>query len=520
MKLLKWTACGLLFAALAMSSCQKQEEEVKDTTPAELKSFALLKADNAALDKDYAPELISDNMIIRVKGGGSGKTFVATLTAGENDEIKVNDAVVPASGKASFDATFPADIVVTNTKSGLKASYVVKIGKILQLIPTKIPSFTETADADHGTAIEVAANPSDGQLYIAYNRKLKVGDALEKNNNISVAKWNGGTFDVQGSGIADNSTRQPYLEQFAFGPDGAPYVVIRGEKTANVLGVKTIKNNAWGDVAEQEIAKEGTFSTSFGEVGLFFDNGKPHVVLMGSKKDYNRYDAFRHFFDGSSWQSAVGIPGLPKFGDGSDRGSNAGMFYCAQGVTAGDAAYVVASVNWFGYYIFKVQNNTWTKLVEDFKPAGEIYGVPSNLSIKTDSEGNIFVFAASGAAAKMQIYTFADNKLEPHADPLTFSAGSLSGSIAESAKFFITPEGTIVVVRINKESSLPEFCVLDENRQWTEWQTANDVKQYSGFDGAMAPDGTILCAYTSRDEAKVSRIESFTIGMEPDILPE
>ena len=82
MKLLKWTACGLLFAALAMSSCQKQEEEVKDTTPAELKSFALLKADNAALDKDYAPELISDNMIIRVKGGGSGKTFVATLTAG------------------------------------------------------------------------------------------------------------------------------------------------------------------------------------------------------------------------------------------------------------------------------------------------------------------------------------------------------------------------------------------------------------------------------------------------------
>ena len=127
---------------------------------------------------------------------------------------------------------------------------------------------------------------------------------------------------------------------------------------------------------------------------------------------------------------------------------------------------------------------------------------------------------ASGAAAKMQIYTFADNKLEPYADPLTFSAGSLSGSIAESAKFFITPEGTIVVVRINKESSLPEFCVLDENRQWTEWQTANDVKQYSGFDGAMAPDGTILCAYTSRDEAKVSRIESFTIGMEPDILPE
>lgn len=519
MKLLKWTACGLLFAALAVSSCQKQEEEVKDTTPAELKSFALLKADNAALDKDYAPELISDNMIIRVKGGGSGKTFVATLTAGENDEIKVNDAVVPASGKASFDATFPADIVVTNTKSGLKASYVVKIGKILQLIPTKIPSFTETADADHGTAIEVAANPSDGQLYIAYNRKLKVGDALEKNNNISVAKWNGGTFDVQGSGIADNSSRQPILDQFAFDPSGKPYVVIHGEKTANILGVKTIKNGAWGDVAEQEVGPDGTITTSWGDVGLFFDNGGIHVVTTGNKKGYNQRDAYRLFYAGSSWQASVGIPGLPKYGEGTDRGANAGMFYVAQAVPVGDELYVVMSLNYYGYYLYKVKSNTWTKVIEDFMPEGETLGIPTNLTIRKDADDNVFVFAASSKAAKMQIYAIQDNKFVKYADALAYTAGS-SGSIAEASTFFIRPDGTFVVIRINKESELPEFCVLDENRQWTEWQTANDVKQYSGFDAAMAPDGTILCAYTSRDEAKVTRIESFTIGMEPDILPE
>ena len=520
MKLIKWTACGLLVAAMAVVSCRKEEEKIPDTTPAELKSFALLQADNAGLDKDYAPEMITESMILRVKGGGVGKSFVATLTAGENDEIKVNDAVVPANGKASFDATFPVDIVVTNKNSGLKASYVAKIGKILELVATKIPSYTEAADADHGTAIEVAANPADGCAYIAYNRKLTVDGTAEKNNNLSVARWNGVAYELVGkSGIADNSSRQPILDEFDFGPNGTAYVVHHGEKTSNILGVKQFSGGSWSVLGTDEVGADGTVTTSWGHIDLYFDGGKPGFVVTGNKKNYNQRDAYRLYYDGSAWQANVGISGLPKYGEGTERGSNAGMFYTGSALTTSDAAYVVTSSNWYGYYLFKVQNNSWTKLVEDFMPEGETFGVPSNLTIRKGTDDKIYVFAASGAQAKMQLYTYENNTFVPYANALAYHAGSNS-TVADASTFFIRPDGTFVVIRVNSETKLPEFCILDENRQWTEWQNADDVPQYSGFAAAMTTDGTILAAYTSRDEAKVTRIESFTVGMEADILPE
>ena len=130
MKYLKFFACALA-SSLAVVSCEREPKGPKDTTPAELKSFKILAADNEGLTEDIAVETIAGEMIIRVKGGGVGKTFTATLEAGENDVIKVNDEAVSAEGKASFDATFPVDITVTNSKSELVEHYVLKIGKIL-----------------------------------------------------------------------------------------------------------------------------------------------------------------------------------------------------------------------------------------------------------------------------------------------------------------------------------------------------------------------------------------------------
>ncbi len=518
MKLIKWTALALA-ATLAVVACKKEEEEPKDYTPAELKSITLLQADNSILDQDYAPEAITEEMLIRIKGGGSGKTLVATLTAGENDEIKVNDEAVAMNGKASFDATYPVDIVVTNKKSSLKATYVLKIGKILELVATKIPTYVESADANHGTAIEVAANPADGNAYIAYNRKLTIDGEEEKNNNISVAKWNGTAYELLGkSGIADNSSRQPVLDELEFGPDGTAYVVVHGEKTASILGVKQFKGSSWTALGDEEVGADGKISTSFGHIDVYFDGGKPGFVVTGNTKNYNQRNAYRCYYDGSAWQVNIGIPGLPKYGE-SDRGSTAAVFYTGAALTDSDAAYVVTSSNLYGYYLYKIQNNNWTKLVEDFMPEGEEFGVASNLTIRKGTDGKIYVFAAVPTAAKMQLYTYENDTFVKFADALQFNAGS-SSTIKDAASFFIRPDGTFVVVRINSETSLPEFCILDENRQWTAWQTANDVKQYSGFSAAMTADGTILAAYTSRDESKVSRIESFTIGMEPDILPE
>ena len=115
----------LSLAVALLASC-KEKETIPDTTPAVLKSFSFNIADNSTLDKDYAAAEIAEEMIIRIPEGGKGKTLVATLTAGENDQIKVNDKAV-VDGKASVDCTYPIDIADTNSKSVVSASYVVKV---------------------------------------------------------------------------------------------------------------------------------------------------------------------------------------------------------------------------------------------------------------------------------------------------------------------------------------------------------------------------------------------------------
>ena len=74
-----------IFAAVATVAfgCTKEpeKEEVKDETPAQLVSFKILAADNEDLAQDYAPDAIASTMVIRIPGGGQGKTLVATLEA-------------------------------------------------------------------------------------------------------------------------------------------------------------------------------------------------------------------------------------------------------------------------------------------------------------------------------------------------------------------------------------------------------------------------------------------------------
>ncbi|MCF0173145.1 MAG: hypothetical protein HUJ91_05390, partial [Bacteroidales bacterium] len=99
---------------------------------AELKNFGFYKADNSGLDSDYLAESIADEMIIRIPEGGSGKSLVAKFEAGFGDVVTVDGQEV--SGTVTVDCTFPIDIVVTDPVAGASKSYVVKVGKILQMV--------------------------------------------------------------------------------------------------------------------------------------------------------------------------------------------------------------------------------------------------------------------------------------------------------------------------------------------------------------------------------------------------
>ena len=147
---------ALAALALTLVACEKKEE-VKDTTPAQLVSFQLLKADNAFLDTDYAPESISESMLIRIPGGGMDKTFTATSTVGEHDKLYVNGKVIEGT-KAGFEGKYAVDIEVVNSKSGKTAAYEVKIGKILENKLTKEASYSE-GSVDMKSDVFLSVNP-------------------------------------------------------------------------------------------------------------------------------------------------------------------------------------------------------------------------------------------------------------------------------------------------------------------------------------------------------------------------
>ena len=142
MKTLKFIAIAG-FVAIMSVSCQEKppvEEGENSQASAELVSFGFYLEDNADLiDKDYIASSLSQETVIRIPDGGSGKTLVARLEVGENDEALVNGES-PVDGKISVDATYPIDVVVTDSESGLSSAYVIKVGKILgaEMVPITV----------------------------------------------------------------------------------------------------------------------------------------------------------------------------------------------------------------------------------------------------------------------------------------------------------------------------------------------------------------------------------------------
>lgn len=507
------------FAALAVFSCKEKEQPApKDTTPAELKSFALLQADNPALPGDVVAE-ISKNMIIRVPGSETGKTFVATVTAGEFDQILVNNVKPGDDGKVEVNSAAPIDIIVTNTKSELTATYEVKIGKILQTVVTAAGSYMES-EATLRNDVRMAIG-TNGIPYLLYSRKKTTEGAADSNNRLACISWNGAAFAPVGTlGFTDDS-RQAIACNIAI--DGeTPYVVYYGETAANMPGVRKFDGAEWVSVGEKSFGNK--ISYTYGGNELYFIDGKPGFVTTGNDKkgDADAYrNAVRYNFNGTDWTQTNFIPNLPHYGD---QGASDGVFYA--GVTAKDSkgnVYVATSSNLYGYYLFNVSNN-WEMMVENFLDEGEPYGVPGCLSVLVGPEDVLYVFASVSSKAQYQLYRYnanSDKKLEAFAGPIQMTAGG-SGTIKETMRVGVNPVTGEIVGAYVMDSKL-YFGVIDENRQWTEFTevpTTSPVAAGDAFALKFAPDGTGYLAVVLAPEKVVTSIDLFKIGLEEDILPE
>ena len=472
-----------------------------------LTSAVFKKADNDKLAEDVAPEAIAPEMVVRVPGAAFRQELVLTVAAGDNDVIKVNNEEVASGSSIKVDTNFPIDIVVSDAVAGKNVKYVLKVGKILEVVVSKFGSYAEGTMND----FTMAVNPNDGAPYFAYTRKLDG----EKNNGVSVAKWNGSAFELVGpTGVADASARSASKPKVAFAKDGSVYAYYLAGDVASKPTVRKLDGGAWAVVGAAGITPQNCNTSYLYPFFIHPATGKPAFFWNGNTKNQASYRVMNYAgFSGDAWSVNV-VGNAPALGSGGT--TNSGMYYTSSAVVTSEKVYIGSSFNEFGYYVHEVAGDgTLTPVVDNFLPTGAPYGLPGNLQL-SGSDDALYLLAADASANILQVYSVdkSGKTLKPYGAgiPVTISA---SGSITENAGFAVNPNGGLIIAAVDQAEKVPGFFYLNESLQWDAFKVDAPVANKSVYYVAFNKDGKGFIAYLS-----ANGIELYGAGLEDDILPE
>lgn len=482
----------------------KQNDEL-----AELTGVTFKKADNAALTDDVSPEAIAPEMVVRVPGAAFKQELVMTVSAGFNDAIKVNNTAVDNGASIKVDSSFPIDIAVTDEVAGQTARYVLKVGKILEVVVTKLGVYAEGTVND----FTMTLNPTDNLPYFAYTRK--VGE--EKNNNVSVAKWNGSAFTLVGpTGLADASSRSASKPKVTFAKDGTPYAFYLGGDVASRPTVKKL-DSEWTLVGTAGFTPVNNNTSYLYPFFMHPANAKLFYFWNGNTKNVDSYRTMNlSTFGGDSWASSTVSGPVPAYGSGSTASS--GMYYTSSAAVTDSKVYIGSSFNEFGYYVHEVNaDGSLTTIVNNFLPDGAPYGLPSNLQLKTGKDGGLYLFAAVAAGdGSMQVFSVDQNAktLKTYGAGIPITIGS-SGSISVGGAFGINPVSGLTVAVYGLKNEVPAFIYLDDSLQWSSFTVDAPAASATTFEVLFDKDGNGYVAYQTSEG-----IVLFKVALEADVLPE
>ncbi len=483
---------------------------------AELKSVSFLKADNEALTDDVTPEAIASEMIVRVPSAAFKQELTLTVEAGLNDVVKVGGKEV-TGGKTKVDTSFPIDITVTDAIAGTSADYVLKVGKVLEYVVTKVASISD------GTkifgAIDLAINPKDGNPWIAYYKEID-GDKLDR---VAVQKFDGASFSYVGESYIkpDPDAKNAKDPTLAFDGNGTAYLKYIGGETANKNTVRKF-TTTWEVVGTTSLNSVAV-STTYPSPQYIQSDGQPAFFFQNNTKP-NRRSIASAYYNGSEWVEKVNAAAsgiAPAIGEPS---GNSGAFYGSCVTTFKGKNYMLASFNGWGYFVYEVGDGcTLTPVVYDFKPGASEYGVSSNFNIASDGD-DLFVYAFDVAATKMQVYKvdFNEKKLVEYGEGFQGTFSTLTG-VSEASTFSVSPTGLVVAAVEDAEHAV-SFKYLNSSLQWENFTLAESAVNNSvtgRFRIAFNSDGVGYIAYPGETgEDKIGNIEVYKIALEADVLPE
>lgn len=522
---------GVALAAILASCSGKNEDKPTPKTPGTLTSLALLASDNSDLTEDIVISDITSSapMVVRIDGGGKGKTLVATVTAGENDVITDGAGSVITNGKITFDASYALDIIVRNTESKLSTAYELKVGKILKTVVTKLASYYEdNAETGMSKYFNMAINPADGTPYIVYLRKATVEGVTDAYNLASVVKWNPSSQKMElvgAPGFPSEAVKAVAIPLYiSFDKNNAPEVLYSGGEVANLLSAKKYNGSSWADLGTPGFGEKCSTSMGTSEIYKHPVSGDMGLFITSyvSKSDANFRCHVNFSFDGSSWSTKHDVlAGIPKASGTSN------VFYCAGGVNTSSAAYVITSANGNGYSVYKsADGDSWSNVVNNFLPDGSEYGVPSPV-LRLDKDGNIYAFVANVSAKTIQAYKLDESKatLVPYASGLAVHYND-KDTPDEGAAMAINPvTNEFFAAKVNKGTSKIEWFVIDpDTKQWTESKTIEDAgTSPAACQVAYNASGVGYLSYylqTMVEGKTITTIELCKIDFEDDILPE
>ena len=475
---------------------------------AELIAVSFKAADNSLLEEDVTPDAIAAEMVVRVPSAAFRQELTVTVEAGFNDEIKVNNTAVASGSSIKVDTSFPIDITVTDAIANTSASYVLKVGKILQYVVSELGSYAEGTMNDFTMTI----NPADNMPYFAYTRKLEG----ESNNGVSLAKWNGSAFELVGpTGAADASARAASKPQVAFSKDGAVYVKYLAGEVASKPTVKKL-DGTWTLLGAAGCGMEHISNTS-NNYPFFIHpaNNKPSFFWAGNTKKVATYRTMNlASFEGDTWSSSTITGVIPALGSDNTNAN----YYTSSAVLTDSKVFIASSFNKKGYYVHEVNGDgSLTTIVDDFIPEGAEYGLPGNFQLKQGPNDGLYVMGAVYVGdGSMQIYTVDKNAntLKAYGAGLPVTIGS-SGSIDQGFGFAIDPANDLTVCAYTSAEGTTVFSYLDDNLQWSNFAAEAPGAGKKPFFVEFNKLGTCYIAYLAD-----GKIQLFSVALEEDIIPE
>lgn len=476
---------------------------------AELLSFGFFAADNKdLLAEDLVPETISSDMIVRMKGGANGKTLVCRFTAGLNDEVAIDGK--PAEEIASVDCSFPIDITVTDKVAGTSAQYVVRVGKILELVWNKLGEYEDGGnEINASSGFNMAINPKDNVPYFVYPHKVD-GSSIR---TIASVKYENNAFVPVGEVTVEKSASLPTI---SFSKEGVPYMLHVDADNGGAMTVRKLEGS-WNVVGEAGFGEKA--STSYAtRIMVDQKSGTPVALWTGNvKSGYSYRTIGKGIFNGTSWEcSNAGLPTVS--------GSTNATMGCSNVITVGDVQYIMVACNQGGNHLLKLEDKTLSTVM--VYAEGNNYA--SNIGLSADGNKNIYIFALDkegGETYDLKLYKYADGKMSQMASTIALALGTTSGC---QAAVCADAAGSVYVTYV-KAGELIFRAIDSETKNWTEEKVleAADANGKTQIDAnmqmAFASNNVGYLAYVVKKNTTAgtpAKLVLYQCKLEDDILPE